>query len=180
MRGIVFLFSLFAFGVAYGRTSLVFPAPIEPGMETSAVLPLPEMASNKTQRLTVSVEAFNVATNQFEIWFCNDMVASREARDYLIGFDEGRLIEGRHAVESVEMQESVLPIQNVRFDTTVRSRTDPFRTKAELIINGVVYPINFQSPFLLRSLRVVLRGLDHPQPRLSEGLVSIGLSLRVR
>ena len=180
MKIVVVVFSLFAFGVAYGNTSLILPAPIEPGMETYAVLPLPEMASNKTQRLTVSVEAFNVATNQFEIWFCNDMVASREARDYLIGFDEGRLIEGRHAVESVEMQESVLPIQNVRFDTTVRSRTDPFRTKADLIINGVTYPISFQSPHLLRSLRVVSRGLDHPQPRLAESLITIGFCVRVR
>ena len=69
MRGIVFLFSLFAFGVAYGSTSLVLPAPIDPGMETYAVLPLPEMASNKTQRLTISVDALNVATNQLKIWF---------------------------------------------------------------------------------------------------------------
>ncbi len=180
MKCIVSFFTVLSFAVAYASTSVVLPSPIALDMETSAVLPLPEMASNKTQRLTVSVEAFNVATNQFEIWFCNDMVASREARDYLIGFDEGRLIEGRHAVESIEMQESVLSIQNVRFDTTVRSRTDPFRTKADLIINGETYPISFQSPHLLRSLRVVSRGLDHPQPRLAESLITIGFCVRVR
>ena len=77
MKIVVVVFSLFASAVAYGSISFVLPAPIEPGMETSAVLLLPEMTSNKTQRLTISVEAVNVATNQFEIWFCNDMVASR-------------------------------------------------------------------------------------------------------
>ena len=180
MKIVVVVFSLFASGIAYASTSLVLPSPIALGMETSAVLLLPEMTSNKTQRLTISVDAVNVATNQLEIWFCNDVLGSREARDCLIGFDEGRLIEGRHAVESVGMQESVLPIQNVRFDTTVRSRTDPFRTKADLIINGVTYPISFQSPHLLRSLRVVSRGLDHPQPRLAESLITIGFCVRVR
>ena len=64
MKIVVVLFSLFASGIAYGSTSFVLPAPIEPGMETYAVLPLPEMASNKTQRLTISVDALNVATNQ--------------------------------------------------------------------------------------------------------------------
>ena len=93
MKIVVVLFSLFAFADAYGSTSFVLPAPIEPGMESSAVLLLPEMASNKTQRLTISVDAVNAATNQLEIWFCNDMLGSREARDCLIGFDEGCLIE---------------------------------------------------------------------------------------
>lgn len=180
MRGIVFLFSLFVFAVAYGSTSLVLPAPIEPGMETFAVLPLPEMASNKTQRLTISVDAVNVATNQLEIWFCNDVLGSREARDCLIGFDEGCLIKGRDAVESVEAQETFLPVQNIAFTAMLRSKTNPFRTKADLIINGMTYPISFQSPHLLRSLRVVSRGIDHPQARLAESLITIGFSVRVR
>ena len=180
MKIVVVLFSLFAFGVAYGNTSLVLPAPIEPGMETYAVLPLPEMASNKTQRLTISVEAVNVATNQLEIWFCNDVLGSREARDCLIGFDEGCLIKGRDAVESVEAQETFLPVQNIAFTAMLRSKTNPFRTKADLIINGVTYPISFQTPHLLRSLRVVSRGLDHPQPRLAESLITIGFCVRVR
>ena len=180
MRGIVFLFSLFVFAVAYGSTSLVLPAPIEPGMETYAVLPLPEMASNKTQRLTISVDAVNVATNQLEIWFCNDVLGSREARDCLIGFDEGCLIKGRDAVESVEAQENILPVQNIAFTAMLRSKTNPFRTKADLIINGVSYPISFQSPHLLRSLRVVSRGIDHPQVYLAESLITIGFCVRVR
>lgn len=180
MKIVVVLFSLFAFTDAYGSTSLVLPAPIEPGMESSAVLLLPEMASNKTQRLTISVDAVNAATNQLEIWFCNDMLGSREARDCLIGFDEGCLIEGRDTVASVEAQETLLPIQNIAFTTMLRSRTNPFRTKADLIINGVTYPISFQSSHLLRSLRVVSRGLDHPQPRLAESLITIGFCVRVR
>ena len=180
MRGIIILFSLFAFGIAYGSTSFVLPAPIEPGMETYAVLSLPEMASNKTQRLTISVDAVNVATNQLEIWFCNDVLGSREARDCLIGFDEGCLIKGRDAVESVEAQETILPVQNIAFTAMLKSKTNPFRTKADLIINGVTYPISFQSPHLLRSLRVVSRGLDHPPARLAESLITIGFCVRVR
>lgn len=180
MKIVVVIFSLFASGIAYGSTSFVLPAPIEPGMETYAVLPLPEMASNKTQRLTISVDALNVATNQLEIWFCNDVLGSREARDCLIGFDEGCLIKGRDAVESVEAQENILPVQNIAFTAMLRSKTNPFRTKADLIINGVTYPISFQSSHLLRSLRVVSRGLDHPQPRLAESLITIGFSVRVR
>ena len=39
MKIVVVVFSLFAFGIAYGSTSFVLPAPIEPGMETYAVLP---------------------------------------------------------------------------------------------------------------------------------------------
>ena len=180
MRVIVCLFSLFAFDVVFANTSVVMPSPISPGMETSAVLPLPEMTSNKTQRLTISVDATNVATNQLEIWFCNDVLGSREARDCLIGFDEGCLIKGRDAVESVEAQENILPVQNVAFTAMLRSKTNPFRTKAELIINGVTYPISFQSPHLLRSLRVVSRGLDHPQARLAESLFTIGFCVRMR
>lgn len=180
MKIVVILFSVFVFAVVYGGTSLVLPTPISLGMETSAVLPLPEMASNKTQRLTISVNVVNVATNQLEIWFCNDVLGSREARDCLIGFDEGCLIKGRDAVESVEAQETILPVQNMAFTAMLRSRTNPFRTKADLIINGVTYPISFQSPHLLRSLRVVSRGLDHPQPRLAESLITIGFSVRVR
>lgn len=180
MKIVVVLFSLFAFADAYSSTSFVLPAPIEPGMETYAVLPLPEMASNKTQRLTISVDAVNAATNQLEIWFCNDMLGSREARDCLIGFDEGCLIEGRDTVASVEAQETLLPIQNIAFTTMLRSKTNPFRTKADLIINGVAYPISFQSPHLLRSLRVVSRGIDHPQAHLAESLITIGFCVRVR
>ena len=180
MKIVVILFSVFVFAVVYGGTSLVLPTPISSGMETSAVLPLPEMASNKTQRLTISVNVVNVATNQLEIWFCNDVLGSREARDCLIGFDEGCLIKGRDAVESVEAQETILPVQNIAFTAMLRSRTNPFRTKADLIINGVTYPISFQSPHLLRSLRVVSRGLDHPQPRLAESLITIGFCVRVR
>lgn len=180
MKIVVILFSLFAFAVAYGGTSLVLPPPIEPGMETSAVLPLPEMSSNKTQRLMISVDAVNVATNQLEIWFCNDVLGSREARDCLIGFDEGCLIKGRGVVESVEAQETLLPIQNIAFTTMLRSRTEPFRMKVELIINGTAFPIAAQSAHLWRSLRVVSRGIDHPQPRLVESLITIGFSVRVR
>ncbi len=180
MKIVVVVFSLFAFAVVYGGTSLVLPAPIEPGMETYAVLPLTEMASNKTQRLTISVEALNVATNQLEIWFCNDVLGSREARDCLIGFDEGCLIKGRDAVESVEAQENIFPVQNIAFTAMLRSKINPFRTKADLIINGVTYPISFQSPHLLRSLRVVTRGLDHPQARLAGSLITIGFCVRVR
>ena len=180
MRGIITLFSLFVFAVAYGSTSLVIPTPISPGMESTAVLPLPEIASNKTQRLTISVDAVNVATNQLEIWFCNDVLGSREARDCLIGFDEGCLIKGRDAVESVEAQETFLPVQNIAFTAMLRSKTNPFRTKADLIINGMTYPISFQSPHLLRSLRVVSRGLYHPQVHLAESLITIGFSVRVR
>ena len=180
MKIVVVLFSLFAFGIAYGSTSLVLPTPMSPGMETSAVLPLPEMSSNKTQRLTISVDAVNVATNQLEIWFCNDVLGSREARDCLIGFDEGCLIEGRDTVASVEAQENIFPVQNIAFTAMLRSKTNPFHTKADLIINGVTYPISFQSPHLLRSLRVVSRGLDDPQARLAESLITIGFSVRVR
>lgn len=180
MKIVVVLFSLFVFAVAYGSTSLVIPTPISPGMESTAVLPLPEIASNKTQLLTISVDAVNVATNQLEIWFCNDVLGSREARDCLIGFDEGCLIKGRDAVESVEAQETFLPVQNIAFTAMLRSKTNPFRTKADLIINGMTYPISFQSPHLLRSLRVVSRGIDHPQARLAESLITIGFSVRVR
>ena len=180
MKIVVVVFSLFAFAVVYGGISLLLPAPIEPGMETYAVLPLPEMSSNKTQRLTISVEALNVATNQLEIWFCNDVLGSREARDCLIGFDEGRLIKGRDTVESVEAQENILPVQNIGFTAMLKSKTNPFRTKADLIINRVAYPISFQSPHLLRSLRVVSRGIDHPQPRLAGSLITIGFCVRVR
>ncbi len=180
MRVIVVLFSMFAFDVAFANTSVVMPSSIEPGMETSVVLALPEMASNKTQRLTFSVEAPNVATNQLEIWFCNDTFGSRESRGYMIGLDEGRLITGRDTVESVEVTGSLLPVQNIFFTTSVRSRTNSFRTKVDFFINGAAYSVDSQSPHLWRSIRVVSRGLDYPQPRLSESLVTIVFSVRVR
>ena len=91
MRGVAVLLLIFLLDVAFAKTSIVLPSPTASGMETSAVLVLPEMASNKTQRLMISVEAFNAATNQLEIWFCNDILGSRESRDCLIGFDEGCL-----------------------------------------------------------------------------------------
>ena len=180
MKIVVVVFSLFAFAVVYGGTSLVLPAPIEPGMETSAVLLLPEMTSNKTQRLTISVDALNVATNQLEIWFCNDVLGSREARDCLIGFDEGRLITGRDTVDSIMSHTSVLPVQNMAFAATVRSRIDPFRAKVNLAIGGAAYPIESQSSHLWRSIRVVSRGLDYPQPCLVSNLETISLLICVR
>ena len=84
MRGVAVLLLIFLLDVAFAKTSIVLPSPVELGMETSAVLVLPEMASNKTQRLMISVEAFNAATNELEIWFCNDIFGSRESRGAIL------------------------------------------------------------------------------------------------
>ena len=53
-------------------------------------------------------------------------------------------------------------------------------TKVDFFVNGAAYSVDSQSPHLWRSIRVVLRALDYPQPRLSESLVTIGFSVRVR
>ena len=180
MRAVVVLLLISLLDVAFAKTSIVLPSPVELGMETSAVLVLPEMASNKAQRLTISVEASNVATNQLEIWFCNDIFGSRESRDCLIGFDEGRLITGRDTADSIMLHRSVLPVQNMAFAATVRSRIDPFRAKVNLAIGGAAYPIESQSSHLWRSIRVVSRGLDYPQPCLVSNLETISLLICVR
>ena len=73
MRVVAVSLLIFLLDVAFAKTSIVLPSPTESGMETSAVFVLPEMASNKTQRLMISVEASKADTNQLEIWFCNDI-----------------------------------------------------------------------------------------------------------
>ena len=180
MRGVAVLLLIFLLDVAFAKTSIALPSPTELGMETSAVLVLPEMASNKTQRLMISVEAFNAATNQLEIWFCNDIFGSRESRDCLIGFDEGCLSAGRDTVDSIMSQASVLPVQKIAFSATVRSRINPYRTKVNLAIGGTAYPIESQSSHLWRSIRVISRGLDCPQPCLVNDLETISLRILVR
>lgn len=179
MKSIVVLCVVLFCDALFGKTSVVLSEPVSPGMETSAVLALPLMSGNKPQRLTISIEASNVTTNGLEIWFCNDASASRESRGYLIGFDEGRLIKGSNTVDSLEEQDEILPVGNVAFTTLARSRTNSLQPNVILSINGTPYAVDFQSSRLLRSVRVISRGLDSQLPRLSESLVTIGFAIRI-
>lgn len=69
--------------------------------EYAAIAELPHLDLLRSEKVTISIDAPNTATNQFEIWFCADENATRAGRDFLIGFDDGITVHGLQSASSV-------------------------------------------------------------------------------
>ena len=135
----------------------------------------------------VSINCPNTATNEFEVWFCTDEDASREARDLVISLDDGSLFVSGRDVKSQLPDWSSMPLGLCTLDIELRNRIyNQESLLVKSVVNGMQIPVlemgvGMASPREWRSVKVVSRGMldaSDITATVSKGEVGFSLILR--
>ena len=173
--------------VAGEVVSVSLPDPMFNNCESTAKAMLPILEAGTSERLVVSINCPNTATNEFEVWFCTDEDAKREARDLAISLDDGCLFVSGRDVKSQLPDWSNMPFGLCTLDIELRNRI--YNQEALLVksvVNGMQIPVlemgvGMASPREWRSVKVVSRGMldaSDITTTVSKGEVGFSLILR--
>lgn len=190
VRSFLFLALLLALAspaIAGEVVSVLLPDPMFNNCESTAKAMLPILEAGTSERLVVSINCPNTATNEFEVWFCTDEDAKREARDLVISLDDGSLFVSGRDVKSQLPDCSSMPLGLCTLDIELRNRI--YCQEALLVksvVNGMQIPVlemgvGMASPREWRSVKVVSRGMldaSDITATVSKGEVGFSLILR--
>ena len=190
VRSFLFLALLLALAspaIAGEVVSVSLPDPMFNNCESTAKAMLPILEAGTSERLVVSINCPNTATNEFEVWFCTDEDASREARDLAISLDDGSLFVSGRDVKSQLPDWSSMPLGLCTLDIELRNRLyNQESLLVKSVVNGVQIPVltmgvGMASPREWRSVKVVSRGMSDASDitaTVSKGEVGFSLILR--
>lgn len=190
VRSFLFLALLLALAspaIAGEVVSVSLPDPMFNNCESTAKAMLPILEAGTSERLVVSINCPNTATNEFEVWFCTDEDASREARDLVISLDDGSLFVSGRDVKSQLPDWSSMPLGLCTLDIELRNRIyNQESLLVKSVVNGMQIPVlkmgvGMASPREWRSVKVVSRGLWNASDitvTVSKGEVGFSLILR--
>ena len=190
VRSFLFLALLLALAspaIAGEVVSVSLPYPMFNNCESTAKAMLPILEAGTSERLVVSINCPNTATNEFEVWFCTDEDAKREARDLAISLDDGCLFVSGRDVKSQLPDWSNMPLGLCTLDIELRNRIycqESLFVKS--VVNGMQIPVlemgvGMASPREWRSVKVVSRGMSDASDitaTVSKGEVGFSLILR--
>jgi len=169
------------------EASVSLPDPSFSDCEVSAWAVIPVFEAGTPERLAVSLDCLNTATNEFEVWFCTDEEASWEFRDLVVSLDEGNLLVSGRDVKNQSSGGSILPFGRCVLGIEFRNRL--FQQGSLFVkpeINGMRIPaldtgIEVARPRQWRSVRVVSRGMRNASDiivSVSKGEVGFSVILR--
>lgn len=167
--------------------SVSLPDPMFDNCESTAKVVMPILEAGTPERLVVSIDCLNTATNEFEVWFCTDEDASREFRDLAICLDDGCLFMSGRDVKSQLPDWSNMPLGLCTLDIELRNRIycqESLFVKS--VVNGMQIPVlemgvGMASPREWRSVKAVSRGMldaSDITATVSKGEVGFSLILR--
>ena len=169
------------------EASVSLPDPSFSDCEVSAWAVIPVLEAGTPERLAVSVDCLNTATNEFEVWFCTDEEASWEFRDLVISMDDGCLFVAGRDDESLLPNWSSMPLGLCALDMELRNRLyNQESLFVKSVVNGVQIPvltmgIGMTKPREWRSVKVVSRGVRNVSDiivSVSKGEVGFSVILR--
>ena len=173
--------------IAGEATSVLLPDPSFNDCEISAWTVIPVLDVGTPERLVVSINCPNTATNEFEVWFCTDEDASREARDLVISLDDGSLFVSGRDVKSQLPDWSSMPLGLCTLDIELRNRIyNQESLLVKSVVNGMQIPVlamglEMASPREWRSVKAVSRGMldaSDVMVTISKGEVGFSVILR--
>lgn len=153
--------------------------------EYAAIAELPHLDLLRSEKVTISIDAPNTATNQFEIWFCTDENATRAGRDFLIGFDDGITIHGLQSASSVTTIAENPSSGNFSIRLVYRTSTLRPKPKTQISLNNAPLKESASSDFTnaspsdWQSIRIISRGIDTPTPIIQVKREKIGTLIKI-
>ena len=163
------------------------PDPTFEECESTAQSEIPILEAGTTERMVVSIDCLNTATNEFEVWFCTDEDASREFRDLAISLDDGCLFISGRDDESLLPDMTSVSLGQCALDIELRNRLyDQDALVVKTSVNGIQNPIlamvvGMASPRGWRSVRLVSREVWNASDMtvtVSKGEVGVSVILR--
>lgn len=145
--------------------SVSLPDPTFDSCESTAKSAVPVLEAGTPERLVVSIDCPNTATNEFEVWFCTDEYASREFRDLAIRLDDGCLFVSGRDDENTLQDCTGMTLGQCRIDIELRNRLyDQESLLVKSSVNETQIPVlatglEMASPREWRSVKVVSRGV---------------------
>ena len=171
--------------LAFAIISITTAVKAHPDNENTAVIALPQIYPLRSEKITVSIDAQNTTSNQFEIWFCTDDKARRFARDFMIGFDSDAVIYARRNPATTRPMPGSLTGKN--FSCTLSYRTSTLRPGAmtTILLNNAPLAGNAAIafsrtiPLSWRSIKIVSRGETSPMPAVSIKREKFGFHIKI-
>lgn len=173
--------------VAGEVVSVSLPDPMFNNCESTAKAMLPILEAGTSERLVVSINCPNTATNEFEVWFCTDEDASREARDLAISLDDGYLFVSGRDDENLLQDWTSMPWGQCHLGIELRNRLYSQESLlVKSVVNGMQIPVlamglEMASPREWRSVKAVSRGMldaSDVMVTISKGEVGFSVILR--
>ena len=184
---LTFFLALASPAIAGEVVSVSPPDPMFDNCESTAKIVMPILETGTPERLMVSIDCLNTATNEFEVWFCTDEDASREFRDLAICLDDGCLFMSGRDDESLLPDVMSMPLGQYALGIELRNRIcNQESLLVKSVVNGMQIPvlamgIGMANPREWRSVKVVSRGLwdaSNITVTVSKGEVGFSLILR--
>lgn len=184
MKAFVAAILLPSFALAGSSVVVAPPPPTFADFESCMQATIVPVSAATAELLSVRVEFSNVATNQIEVWFCTDGVATRSHRDLLIGMDCGQFFAPGREVGAL-FDDAPMSVGRLIIDVSVRSRPSDGGVVVNVAVGGVPYVfaqscVAAADPFAWHSVKVLSRGLSGGMPSIAVSKERIGTTLRVR